>query len=137
LPQLDISQSHILEDLDLPQYRGHRVKELHGLVDGHVEHVGNRFALELHFQRLAVVAFAAAFLTGDGCKILYGARSSSGDIIAALARTETSKGETALNDFLADPASAELEKIICITAHDIPETERVSIVKVSPRKGTP
>lgn len=81
--------------------------------------------------------YCAAFLTGDGCKILYGARSSSGDIIAALARTETSKGETALNDFLADPASAELEKIICITAHDIPETERVSIVKVSPRKGTP
>ena len=65
MSQLDVSQPHVLEDFDLPQDRGHRVKELYCLVDGHVKYIGNGLALEFHLQRLAVVALAAAFLTGD------------------------------------------------------------------------
>ena len=38
------------------------VEELHGLVDGHVQHVGDRLTLEAHLQRLAVVALSAAYL---------------------------------------------------------------------------
>ncbi len=64
LPQLDVAQAHILQHLDLAQYRRLGIKELHRLVDGHIEHVGNRLTLELHFQRLAVVSLATTFLTG-------------------------------------------------------------------------
>jgi hypothetical protein len=35
------------------------------LLDRHVEHVGDRLALEQHLQRLAVVALALAHLAGD------------------------------------------------------------------------
>jgi hypothetical protein len=57
----DIAQPHFVE-------HGHALadrdglEELHRVLDRHVEHVGNRVALELHFERFAVVALAAAFL---------------------------------------------------------------------------
>ena len=44
---------------------GHGGEELDGLVDGHVEDVGDRLALELHFERFAVVALALAHVAGD------------------------------------------------------------------------
>ena len=43
----------------------HRLEELQRLLDRHVEHVGDRLALEQHFQRLAVVALALADVAGD------------------------------------------------------------------------
>ena len=39
-------------------------KNFERLLDGHVEHVGDALALELHLQRLAVVALAVALLAG-------------------------------------------------------------------------
>ena len=41
------------------------LEELLGVLDRHVEHVGDAQALELHFERLAVVALAVALLAGD------------------------------------------------------------------------
>ena len=43
----------------------HRLEELRRLLDRHVEHVGDRLALEQHLQRLAVVALALADVAGD------------------------------------------------------------------------
>ena len=42
----------------------HVLEELYGLVDGHLQHVGNAFSLEAHFERFAVVAFAVARFAG-------------------------------------------------------------------------
>ncbi len=44
---------------------GHGGEELDAFLDRHVEHVGDRLALELHLQRLAVVALAVADVAGD------------------------------------------------------------------------
>ena len=44
---------------------GTAAKKLFGLLDGHVEDVGDRLALELHLQRLAIVALALADVAGD------------------------------------------------------------------------
>ena len=43
----------------------HGLEEVGGLFHGHVEHVGDRLALEQDFQRLAVVALALAGVAGD------------------------------------------------------------------------
>ena len=59
LPELDVAESHFLQDLYLVQDDGLVGKELDGLVDGHVEHVGYALAAEAHLERLAVVALAA------------------------------------------------------------------------------
>ena len=40
------------------------LEELERLLDRHVEHVGDALALELHLERLAVVALAVALLAG-------------------------------------------------------------------------
>ena len=64
LSELDVSQSHVLYGLYLAQYVGHVFEEFHCLVYGHVEHVGDALPLVSHFERLAVVAFAMAHLTG-------------------------------------------------------------------------
>ena len=64
LPQFDVPQSHVLDGLDFLQDIGHVFEELHRLVDGHVEHIGDRLALIPHLQCLPVVAFAVAHLAG-------------------------------------------------------------------------
>jgi hypothetical protein len=43
----------------------HRLEEVQRLLDRHVEHVGDRLALEQHLERLAVVALALADVAGD------------------------------------------------------------------------
>ena len=43
----------------------HRLEEFQRLLDRHVEHVGDGFAAEQHFQRFAVVALALADVAGD------------------------------------------------------------------------
>ena len=65
LPEADVAETDVLEDFYLVQYLGDILEELDGAVDGHVEHVGDGLALETHFERLAVVAFAVADLAGD------------------------------------------------------------------------
>ena len=64
LPELDVSQSDILYGLDLTEDIRYVLEELHGLVDGHVEHVGDRLALVAHLERLTIIAFAMTFLAG-------------------------------------------------------------------------
>jgi hypothetical protein len=49
----------------LSRIGGTALKNLHRVLDRHVEHVGDGEALELHLERFAVVAFAVAFLARD------------------------------------------------------------------------
>ena len=42
----------------------HVLKELHRAVDCHVEHIGNAFSFESHFERFAVIAFAVTGFAG-------------------------------------------------------------------------
>ena len=65
LADLHVAEAHPLQRRELLADRGHRGEELDRLLDGHVEHVGDRLALELHLERLAVVALALADLAGD------------------------------------------------------------------------
>ena len=58
LAELDISEAHFLQHLYLIKDIRYIFKELHGTVDGHVQHIGNGFSLEAYFQRLAVVSLA-------------------------------------------------------------------------------
>src|SRR3546814_19347254 len=44
---------------------GHGLEEFGGILDRHVEHVGDRMALELHLERLAIVARALADIALD------------------------------------------------------------------------
>src|SRR3546814_7035756 len=45
---------------------GNGLEEFGGILDRHVEHVGDRMALELHLERLAIVARALADIALDG-----------------------------------------------------------------------
>jgi len=63
LPEFHVSESDVLQNLYLFQYRRYACKELHGLVDSHIEHVGHGFAFESYFECFAVVAFSVAFLS--------------------------------------------------------------------------
>ena len=62
LPELDIAEADVLDDLELRLDARDVLEELHGFVDRHREHVGDRPALVPHFKRLAVVARALADL---------------------------------------------------------------------------
>ena len=65
LADLDVAQAHLLQGHQLVADRRHRLEEVDRLVDGHVEHVGDRLAAVGHLQRLAVEALAAADVAGD------------------------------------------------------------------------
>src|SRR5207237_187930 len=60
LAQVKVAQAHVAQRLQLLPHLGHVREEVGGLRHGHVEHVGDRGALVLHLQRLAVVAAPAA-----------------------------------------------------------------------------
>ena len=64
LAEFDVAKANILYGLDFAQDVGHVFEELHSLVDGHVEHIGDGLAFVAYLQRLAVVALAVAFLAG-------------------------------------------------------------------------
>ena len=64
MSELDIAEAHVLDGLDFTQDVGHVLEELTGLIDGHVEDVGDRLALEAYLQCLTVVAFAVTLLAG-------------------------------------------------------------------------
>ena len=62
LAEPDVAEPDVVERLHVPGDGGHRLEEVGGLLDRHVEHVGDRLALEVHLERLAVVAGAVADL---------------------------------------------------------------------------
>jgi hypothetical protein len=49
----------------LSRIGGTALKKSRGFLDRHVEHVGDRLALEQHFESFAVVALALADVAGD------------------------------------------------------------------------
>jgi hypothetical protein len=65
LADLDIAEADALQRFQLVADRRHGLEEVARLLDRHVEHVGDRLVLELHFQRFAVVALALADVAGD------------------------------------------------------------------------
>ena len=64
LAELDIAEADILDGLDLAKDVGDVLEELAGLVDGHIEDIGNGLALIAYLEGLAVVATPVADLTG-------------------------------------------------------------------------
>ena len=65
LADLDVAEADLLQHAHLVADAGDRLEQLGRLLDVHVEHVGDRVALELHLERLAVVAGAVADVAGD------------------------------------------------------------------------
>ena len=65
LAEPHVAEPDVDQRLQVPRDRGHRLEELQRLLDRHVEHLGDRLALEVHLERLAVVARAVADLAGD------------------------------------------------------------------------
>ena len=65
LPELDVAEPDFAQGLELLPHLGDVLQELARLRDGHVEHVGNARLPVVHFERLAVVAPAAARLALD------------------------------------------------------------------------
>ena len=65
LPEPDVAQADLDKRLHVPGDRGHRGEEVDGLLDRHVEHLGDGLALVVHLERLAVVARAVADLARD------------------------------------------------------------------------
>ena len=56
LADLDVAEADLLQHAHLVADAGDRLEQLGRFLDVHVEHVGDRVALELHLERLAVVA---------------------------------------------------------------------------------
>ena len=65
LAEPDVAQADLDERLQVAADRRDRLEELGGLLDRHVEDLGDRLALEVHLERLAVVAGAVADLARD------------------------------------------------------------------------
>ena len=65
LADLDVAEADLLQHAHLVADAGDRLEEARPRPRRHVEHVGDRVALELHLQRLAVVAGAVAHVAGD------------------------------------------------------------------------
>ena len=65
LAQVQVSQTHVLQRLELSRHEGHLLEELQGLAHGHVQDFRHRAPLEPHLQRLAVVTLAFAGFAGD------------------------------------------------------------------------
>ena len=63
LPELDVSKPDFLHYLQFLENFRLMLEELHGLIYGHIEHVGYGFSLETHFKRLTIVALSATCLT--------------------------------------------------------------------------
>ena len=65
LAEPHVAEADVVERLQVARDRGDRLEEVGGLLDRHVEHVGDGLALEVHLERLAVVAGAVADLARD------------------------------------------------------------------------
>src|SRR3984893_710539 len=62
---MDVVQPNAMQRLESLAHAGDRLEELGGLLNRHVQDVGDTLALEQHLQRLAVVALALADIAGD------------------------------------------------------------------------
>ena len=65
LADMDVIEADAVQELQRLAHPRHRLEKFQRFLDRHVEHVGDRFAAEQHFQRLAVVALAVADVAGD------------------------------------------------------------------------
>ncbi len=65
LADMDVVEPDPVQGLEGFAHPRHRLEELGSLFHGHVEHVGDRLALEQHFEGFAVVALALAGVAGD------------------------------------------------------------------------
>src|SRR5690606_5520598 len=65
LAEPDVAEADVVERLEVTLDRRDGVEELERLLDRHVEHLGDRLALVVDLQRLAVVAGAVAHLARD------------------------------------------------------------------------
>ena len=64
LTQLHVGQAHIIERFDFSADGGHIFEEVYRFLHGHIQHIKNTLSLVLHIQGLAIIALAAADLTG-------------------------------------------------------------------------
>ena len=53
-----------MNGLDLAEDIGHVLEELHSLIDGHIEHIGDGLALIAYLERLAIITLAMTLLAG-------------------------------------------------------------------------
>ena len=65
LAEPDVAEADLDERLHVPGDRRDRGEEVDGLLDRHVEDLGDGLALVVHLERLAVVAGAVADLARD------------------------------------------------------------------------
>ena len=65
LAEVDVAQADVVQRLELGPDVRHRREEVERLGDGHLEDVGDRLALVVDLERLAVVALAVADLARD------------------------------------------------------------------------
>jgi hypothetical protein len=63
---MDITQTNIMKGAQFRLKPREMSEEFQRLIDGHIQHLGDILAFELYLQYLAVVAPAAANLTGYG-----------------------------------------------------------------------
>lgn len=61
----NIAETYVLNGAEFAEYLGIGLEEVYSLVDGHIEHVGNRLTLVADLEGLAVVAFSVADLAVD------------------------------------------------------------------------
>ena len=64
LTEADVAEPHVDEGAHVTRDGRNRFEEVGGLLDRHVEDLGDRLALEVHLERLTVVARTVAYLTG-------------------------------------------------------------------------
>jgi len=65
LAETDVAQADILQRLQLARDARDRLEVGQGLVDRHVQHLGDVLVLVAHLKRLAIVALALANVAGD------------------------------------------------------------------------
>src|SRR5690348_6776596 len=65
LPEMDVIEADVAQGFELLADRRHRTEELDRIEHRHVEDVGDVLALVLDFERVPIVALAAAYLAGD------------------------------------------------------------------------
>ena len=65
LANLDVAQAHVPHGVQLAANAGEMFEDPAGLLDGHVQYLGDGVALELDLQGLTAVAAALADLAGD------------------------------------------------------------------------
>src|SRR6202030_1374427 len=62
---MDVVEADAVEEGKRLAHPRYRFEEIERLLDRHVEHVGDRFPLEQHVERFAIVALALADVAGD------------------------------------------------------------------------